>query len=209
MDNARPMSSEAIINLLVISSLLGVLSLVSRWNEEDATNRDDNDDSPEKTMTRPTKDDYYLDIAHEVCRRGTCLRRNYGAVIVKDDQIVSTGYTGAPRGATNCIDLGACPREVMKVPSGERYELCRSVHAEMNAVIHASRRQTLGATMYLAGIEAKTRAPVNKPEPCLLCKRVIINAGIARVVARSLDGEIVEYDPRDWIAEKNQKSSRD
>jgi dCMP deaminase len=89
------------------------------------------------------KDEYYLGIAREVCRRGTCLRRQYGAVIVNDDQIVSTGYAGAPRGVANCVDLGRCLRQELAVPPGQRYELCRSVHAEMNAVIHASRAQTL------------------------------------------------------------------
>ena len=153
---------------------------------------------------RPNKDEYYLNIAHEVCRRGTCLRRQYGAVIVKDDQIVSAGYAGAPRGVANCSDLGVCLREELAIPAGQRYELCRSVHAEMNAVIHASRSQTLGAVMYLAGIEAVTGQPTENPEPCLLCRRVIINAGISRVVVRPRSGEIVYYDPQDWIKQENE-----
>ena len=107
-------------------------------------------------MRRIDKENYYLDIAETVLERSTCLRRCYGAIIVKNDEIVSTGYNGAPRGRKNCMDLGCCTREAMRVPSGERYELCRSVHAEMNAIISAARRDTLGSTLYLAGREAKT-----------------------------------------------------
>ena len=157
---------------------------------------------------RPDKDQYYLNIAREVCRRGTCLRRQYGAVIVKDDQIVSTGYAGAPRGVANCVDLGVCLRDQLGIPPGQRYELCRSVHAEMNAVIHASRERTLGATMYLAGIEVADGRPTLNPEPCLLCRRVIINAGIAKVVVRPRDRDIVHFDPRDWIEEENRQARR-
>ncbi|MFQ5906933.1 MAG: cytidine/deoxycytidylate deaminase family protein [bacterium] len=147
---------------------------------------------------RPGKEEYYLEIAREVARRGTCLRRNFGAVIVSNDQIVSTGYTGAPRGAPNCIDLERCPREEAAIPRGERYELCRSVHAEMNAVIHASRTMMVGATLYLAGIDASVGSPVQDTVPCRLCRRVIINAGIETVVA--LDGDrIVKHDVADWI----------
>jgi dCMP deaminase len=152
---------------------------------------------------RPSKDQYYLSIAREVCRRGTCLRRQYGAVIVNDDQIVSTGYAGAPRGVANCVDMGVCLRQQLDVPAGQRYELCRSVHAEMNAVIHASRAQTLGATLYLAGIEVASGLPTQHPEPCLLCRRVIINAGIAKVVMQPRDQDIVHLDPQDWIDQEN------
>ncbi len=152
---------------------------------------------------RPSKDEYYLNIAREVCRRGTCLRRQYGAVIVNDDQIVSTGYAGAPRGVANCVDLGVCLRQQLDIPAGQRYELCRSVHAEMNAVIHASRAQTLGATLYLAGMEVATGQPTERPEPCLLCRRVIVNAGIARVVVRPRGQAIVHLDPQQWIDQEN------
>lgn len=157
---------------------------------------------------RPSKDQYYLNIAREVCHRGTCLRRLYGAVIVKEDQIVSTGYAGAPRGVVNCVDLGRCLREELGIPSGQRYELCRSVHAEMNAVIHASRAQTLGATMYLVGLEKADGGLTAHPEPCLLCRRVIINAGITRVVIQKRDGSIGELDPQDWIAEENRAAEQ-
>ncbi|WP_054692071.1 deoxycytidylate deaminase [Syntrophomonas palmitatica] len=136
---------------------------------------------------RPSKIDYYLNIALDVASRGTCLRRNYGAVIVKDDTIVATGYSGAPRGLPNCCDLETCEREKAGVPRGERYELCRSVHAEMNAIINAGREKTLGATLYLACYEVKTGAVIDA-EPCFLCKRIIINAGIYKVVCRNADG---------------------
>ena len=107
-------------------------------------------------MERRDKDNYYLDLAEMVSQRCTCLRRHYGAVIVKNDQVVSTGYVGAPRGRKNCSDLGYCIREKMQIPRGERYELCRSVHAEANAIINASRDHMLGASLYLTGREVKT-----------------------------------------------------
>ncbi|NLW91899.1 MAG: dCMP deaminase family protein [Syntrophomonadaceae bacterium] len=136
---------------------------------------------------RPGKVEYYLNIAQDVASRGTCLRRNYGAVLVKDDAIVSTGYSGAPRGLPNCCDLEFCEREKNGIPRGERYELCRSVHAEMNAIINAGRGKTLGATLYLAGYDVKTDATLDA-EPCFLCKRIILNAGIYKVVCRTSDG---------------------
>jgi dCMP deaminase len=153
---------------------------------------------------RPSKDQYYLNIACEVCRRGACLRRQYGAVIVNDDQIVSTGYAGPPRGVANCVDLGLCLRQQMDIPAGQRYELCRSVHAEMNAVIHASRAQIIGGVLYLAGIEVVTGESTNHPEPCLLCRRVIINAGIVDVVIQPRGQGIIHLDPRQWIEQENQ-----
>lgn len=148
---------------------------------------------------RPTKDEYYLAIALEVSRRGTCLRRNYGAVIVNRDHIVSTGYSGAPRGRKNCIDLGLCPRQQARIPAGERYELCRSVHAEMNAVIHASREEMMGGIMYLAGTEHDSGEEVYSASPCRMCTRVIINAGIERVIVREAPDEIRAYPVATWI----------
>lgn len=148
---------------------------------------------------RPSKHDYYLEIALQVSRRGTCLRRNYGAVIVNHDQIISTGYTGAPRGAENCIDRGWCERERQSVPQGERYELCRSVHAEMNAVIHASRAEMVGGALYLAGFDVKTGLKLLQPEPCKLCKRVIINAGIREVVVNDGPGLNMILTVQDWL----------
>lgn len=156
-------------------------------------------------MKRIGKDDYYLNIALEVSRRGTCLRRNYGAVIVNHDEIISTGYTGAPRGTLNCSDIRYCARTNLGVPSGERYELCRSVHAEMNAVIHASRRETLGGTMYLMGVDMEDGRPLQAgAEPCRLCKRVIINAGLDKVVTRNGHGDLITHEVRDWVTQEDQ-----
>lgn len=136
---------------------------------------------------RISKDVYYLNIAKEVAKRGTCLRRNYGAVIVKNDEIISTGYTGAPRGRVNCNVLGKCIRIEQKIPSGQRYELCRSVHAEMNAIISASRDKMLGATLYLYGWDVENNCEKKAPVPCTLCERMIINAGIEKVITYNPD----------------------
>ena len=123
-------------------------------------------------MNRRGKNNYYLDIAEAILERGTCLRRNYGAIIVKNDEIISTGYTGAPRGRKNCIDLNYCAREKLNIPRGERYELCRSVHAEANAIISASRRDMIGATLYLVGKEKKTGELIPDASSCAMCKLV-------------------------------------
>lgn len=136
---------------------------------------------------RPTKDWYYCEIAKAVLLRSTCIRRHYGAVIVKDDRIVATGYNGAPRGIKNCCDNGHCVREEMNVPSGEKYELCVAVHAEQNAIMQAGFQNTKGATLYLAGVEADGTEKANI-DCCLLCKRAILNSGIERVVFREPDG---------------------
>ena len=138
---------------------------------------------------RESKNSYYLSIAEAVLARSTCLRRKYGAVIVRDDEIISTGYNGSPRGASNCIDLGYCYRQQHEVPHGENYELCRSVHGEANAIISASRRDMIGATLYLAGQEADG-TPIADIAPCLMCYRLILNAGISTIVTRNADGTI-------------------
>lgn len=130
---------------------------------------------------RPTKTEHYLAIAEAVAKRSTCLRRQYGAVIVKDDAIVSTGYNGSPRGDENCCDIGTCWREVHHVPHGEQYEKCQAVHAEMNAIITANRADMIGATLYLVGIENGKR--LQKPQPCLVCDKLIRNAQIEMVVS--------------------------
>lgn len=135
-------------------------------------------------MNRRDKINYYLDIAETVAERGTCLRRNYGAIIVKNDQIVSTGYNGAPRGRKNCCDLGECMRQKMNIPRGERYEMCRAVHAEANAIIHASRLDMMGSTLYLSGRERDTGDYVENARPCGMCKRTIMNSGISNVIVR-------------------------
>lgn len=133
---------------------------------------------------RRDKINYYLDIAETVIERGTCLRRNFGAIIVKNDEIISTGYTGAPRGRKNCCDLKYCIREEMKIPRGERYELCRSVHAEANAIISASRSEMIGGTLFLVGKTYGTEERVSNANPCAMCKRMIINAGIKDIYIR-------------------------
>ncbi len=150
-------------------------------------------------MNRRDKHNYYLDMADVARERGTCLRRNYGAVIVKNDVIVSTGYVGAPRGRANCIDLGTCIRQKMQIPRGERYEFCRSVHAEANAIIHASREQMLGATLYLVGREAATGELIPDANSCTMCKRMIINAGIAQVIIRRDMDTYETIDVQQWV----------
>ena len=135
-------------------------------------------------MERRDKTNYYLDLAEMVSQRCTCLRRHYGAVIVKNDEVISTGYVGAPRGRKNCTDFGECIRKKMKVPRGERYELCRSVHAEANAIISASRDKMIGSSLYLIGIEVDTGEYIKNSNSCSMCKRLIINAGIKKVYIR-------------------------
>ena len=152
-------------------------------------------------MERISKENYYLDIAQTVLERATCLRRVYGAIIVKNDEIISTGYNGAPRGRRNCVDMGYCTREAMAVPRGERYELCRSVHAEANAIISASRRDMVGATLYLVGRNAQTGELLSDATSCSMCRRTIINAGIARVVIRRTAEEYEVVNVEDWVAQ--------
>ncbi len=148
---------------------------------------------------RRDKINYYLDIAETVAGRGTCLRRKYGAIIVKNDEIISTGYNGAPRGRKNCIDLNRCIREELNVPSGERYELCRSVHAEANCIISASRRDMIGGTLYLACRNGKTDELMSGTNSCTMCKRQIINAGIKTVIIRDTKTEFRVINVNDWI----------
>lgn len=150
-------------------------------------------------MTRRDKENYYLDIAETVLERSTCLRLHYGSIIVRNDEIISTGYNGAPRGRSNCTDLNYCIRETLKIPSGQRYELCRSVHAEANAIISAARDQMLGATLYLACRSAKTGDLVSGTSSCAMCRRLIINAGIARVVIRETKDEYSVVNVEEWI----------
>ncbi len=153
------------------------------------------------TDTRTSKENYYLGIADAVLDRSTCMRRKYGAIIVRNDEIISTGYNGAPRGRQNCSTVGFCTRDYLDIPSGERYELCRSVHAEANAIISAARRDMLGATLYLVGRDAKTGKLLRDTMPCSMCKRLIINAGITQVVASTGEGEYVDIHVRDWVTD--------
>jgi len=150
-------------------------------------------------MDRTSKENYYLGIADAVLERSTCMRRKYGAIIVRSDEIISTGYNGAPRGRKNCSDLGYCAREAMQIPSGERYELCRSVHAEANAIISASRRDMIGATLYLVGRDAKTGELLHDTTSCSMCRRQIINSGITKVVARIGENDFTITDVEEWI----------
>lgn len=148
---------------------------------------------------RKDKINYYLDIAQEVGARSTCLRRHYGCVVVKNDEIIATGYNGAPRGRKNCDDLGYCYREKLEVPRGERYELCRSVHAEQNAIISAARRDLIDATMFIVGINAKDGSVEPHSTSCMMCKRVVINSGIKEVIVREPNNEYTIYNVEDWI----------
>lgn len=150
-------------------------------------------------MGRIDKENYYLDIAETVLERSTCLRRCYGAIIVRNDEIISTGYNGAPRGRKNCVDLGYCTRDALNIPSGERYELCRSVHAEANAIISAARDEMLGGTLYLVGRDAKTGELLADATSCSMCRRQIINAGIRRVIIRNTKTEYSVVSVDDWI----------
>ncbi len=148
---------------------------------------------------RVSKENYYLDIAQTVAERGTCLRRHFGAIIVKNDVIISTGYVGSPRGRKNCSDMGTCLRDKLNIPRGERYELCRSVHAEANAIIAAPREQMLGATLYMACVSPKTGEVVGGVNSCAMCKRLIINAGIDRVVIREDESNYRVISVFEWV----------
>ena len=154
-------------------------------------------------MERISKENYYLDIAETVLERATCLRRVYGAIIVKNDEIISTGYNGAPRGRKNCVDMGFCTREAMQVPRGQRYELCRSVHAEANAIISASRRDMVGSTLYLVGRDGQTGALLRDATSCAMCRRQVINAGITRVIIRRTETEFEVVDVNDWVHQED------
>ncbi len=150
-------------------------------------------------MERIDKINYYLDLADVVSRRCTCLRRHYGAVIVKNDEVISTGYVGAPRGRKNCSDLGNCIRQEMNIPRGERYELCRSVHAEANAIISASRERMIDSSLYLSGREVETGKYIKNSNSCSMCKRMIINAGIGTVFIRDSENEYRKIMVQEWI----------
>ena len=151
-------------------------------------------------MNRPSKERNYLDRAKTVSERGTCIRRRYGAVLVVNDEEVGSGYVGSPRGAQNCIDVGFCPRQRAGIPSGERYDECNSVHAEQNVLISVARKDIIGGTLYLFGenIEDKKDVYFNV-EPCRLCKRMIVNAGISTVVTSNLASDIKKIHVKDWL----------
>ena len=150
-------------------------------------------------MERISKHNYYLDIAQTVSERSTCLRKRYGAIIVKNDVIISTGYNGAPRGRKNCTDIGRCIREELGIPSGERYELCRSVHSEANAIIAAARENMLGASLYMSCTSPIDGSIIAGTNSCMMCKRMIINAGIAKVYIRDTKDVFRVISTEDWI----------
>jgi dCMP deaminase len=145
-----------------------------------------------RPFKRPSWDDYFMEISMVVSSRSTCLRRRYGAVIVKDNVIVSTGYNGAPRGSVNCGDRGTCRRQELNIPAGERYELCEAVHAEQNAIINGTPERMKDATIYVAGFEEGDIFAEGKP--CLLCRRMIRNAQIKEVVYLTKDGSIIRVE---------------
>ncbi len=151
-----------------------------------------NRDNGKRPFRRLSWDEYFIEISMVISSRSTCLRRRYGAVIVKDNVIVSTGYNGAPRGSVNCVDRGTCRRKELNIPAGERYELCEAVHAEQNAIINGSPERMKDATIYIAGFEDGDMFAEGKP--CLLCRRMIRNAQIKEVVYLSADGGIVRIE---------------
>ncbi len=159
-------------------------------------------------MERVSKENYYLDIAETVSERSTCLRRRFGAIIVKNDVIVSTGYNGAPRGRVNCNERGSCYRDEMHIPRGERYELCRSVHAEANAIIAAPREQMLGATLYMCCTSPEDGSVMPGTSCCMMCKRQVINAGIERIVVRDDATNYRIINVADWISDDDSLSGK-
>lgn len=159
-------------------------------------------------MERISKHNYYLDIAQTVAERSTCLRKKYGAIIVKDDSIIATGYNGAPRGRKNCSDLNFCMREKLQIPRGERYEMCRSVHAEANAIIAAPRDQMLGATLYQSAVSPTDGSLIPGMCSCMMCKRHILNAGITTVVYRDTKDEYRIVNTQDWIEDDDSLSGQ-
>lgn len=159
-------------------------------------------------MGRVSKENYYLDIAQTVSERATCLRKKYGALIVQNDIIIATGYNGAPRGRENCTDLKGCMREKLGLPRGERYELCRSVHAEANAIIAASRENMIGSTLYMCCTDPDDGSIVPNVCSCMMCKRLIINAGIENVVVRETKDEFTVYKVSDWVKNDDSLSGK-
>jgi len=159
-------------------------------------------------MNRISKENYYLDIAQTVSERSTCLRKKYGSIIVKNDVILSTGYNGAPRGRANCIDIGYCMRDKLMIPRGERYEMCRSIHAEANAIIAAARERMLGATLYMVCVSPKDHSLMAGTSSCMMCKRLIINAGIETVIVRDTKDEYRIIDVASWVEDDDSLSGK-
>jgi len=158
-------------------------------------------------MKRRDRINYYLDIAWVVSERATCLRRKFGAIIVHNDEIISTGFNGAPRGRENCCDRGSCLREEMNIPKGQRFELCRSVHAEANCIISAARKDMMGSTLYLACRDANTGEIDGNVDSCTMCKRLIINAGISNVIVRVTENDYKSITVEKWIEDDDTVAS--
>ena len=159
-------------------------------------------------MDRVSKENYYLDIAETVSERSTCLRRRFGAIIVKNDTIISTGYNGAPRGRANCNEIGDCIRMKLGIQRGERYEMCRSVHAEANAIIAASRENMIGSVLYMCCTDPADGSIVPGTCSCMMCKRMVINAGIKTVVVRDTKTDFSVYEVADWIENDDSLSGK-
>ncbi|MBU2540106.1 hypothetical protein KJ786_03020 [Patescibacteria group bacterium] len=159
---------------------------------------------------RSSKDQYYLGIAKEIGDRSTCFRHKCGAIIVRDDQIIATGYIGAPRKTKDCLERGECLRDKFKIPHGTSYEVCRSVHAEMNAIINAARAgvSLLSGDIYIHSLNPKN-GEKNDSFPCFFCKRMIINAGLDRVICHTNKGELKIFIVDDWIKEWREKDIYD
>jgi dCMP deaminase len=158
---------------------------------------------------RISKDEYYMNIAREASLRTSCFRAQHGAVIVKDDQIISTGYVGAPRKTKDCFERDNCLRREMEIPSGQRYELCRSLHGEQNAIINAARSGTslLGAKMYLYSVKLddKGNKAIIDAYPCFICKKMIVNAGIEEVICYQSNGKMKIYKVNSWVRDWQKK----
>lgn len=165
----------------------------SEWAKMSAMARGENYND---TTKRPSKDEQYLKAAEAFLMRSTCIRRKYGSVIVNHDEVVSSGYNGSPRGVDNCCDIGTCWRKEHNIPAGQMYEACVSVHAEQNALLSAGRKNCIGGTLYLVGIEAD--GSYTEADCCVLCKRMIKNAGIKKVVFRTKSGGIRTTDVDKW-----------
>ncbi len=159
-------------------------------------------------MDRVSKENYYLDIAQTVSERSTCLRRRFGAIIVKNDVIIATGYNGAPRGRANCSEIGDCIRMKLGLPRGERYEMCRSVHAEANAIIAAPRENMIGSTLFMCCTDPSDGSVVGGTCSCMMCKRLVINAGIKTVVVRDTATEYSVYEVEKWVTDDDSLSGK-
>lgn len=167
----------------------------------------------ETKIKRISKNEYYLRIAEEVSLRCSCFRAHHGAVIIKDDHIVATGYNGAPRKTRDCYERGNCLRAELGIPSGQRYEMCRSIHSEQNAIINAARAgvSLLGGSLYIFSVifNEKGERKIINALPCFICKKMIINAGIEKVITRQSDGGIKEYLVKDWVRDWQEKDMID